>query len=156
MSSLIIISGAPWAIPLFRKDGYATLTTEARAERILAMVDLLETHEAFCDYAVGCFGSGAGAGAALDATAQRPWGIGALVAVDASSGAFERVRVPTLLQLRRENPVVLQFARRAYANLPEYCDVAAPRDDAEAVHLACAWFARHLGAAQREPTYPVQ
>ncbi|MBK7864614.1 MAG: hypothetical protein IPJ65_39630 [Archangiaceae bacterium] len=154
MNSLILISGAPWATTQFRDAGFATLSVEPTVQRVLQVADLLETHPAFCDYVVGCFGADEGAAALLDAAAQRPWGIGALVLLDARRGDVEHVRVPTLFELRREDPAVMKLARRAYARLLEHCELAAPKDDADAVKLACAWFGRHLGAAQAEQLVP--
>jgi dienelactone hydrolase len=152
MKNIIIVAGAPWAVSHFKQAGHTVLLAET-PEEIDALSDLIETHPQLCELRVGAFGAGRGANAVLTACASRPWGIGAAVVMDPTQGPFERVRVPTLIQLTHDDVEVLRATREAYSRLHEYCDVMVPDDEDDAVHLALAWFERHLGHAQAEPGY---
>jgi len=160
MHSLIIVAGAPWAVAPLRESKFLTLEVpHGSAEAIIAAADFAETDRSICFTSLGVFACGNAAAAAFEAAALRAWSIGAIVAVD---GAFDaavpfapRVRAPSLLLVSRgAAPGTLPEAHRALSALAGYGELGLCESLQAALRPARAWFARHVGAAQREPFAP--
>jgi putative phosphoribosyl transferase len=110
---------------------------------------------------VGLFGASTGAAAALQAAAQQPGAVGALVSrggrVDLAAQFLPKVRAPTLLIVGGADREVLRLNRAALPALPcekrlEIVPGAShlfeePGALDAVAHLAAHWFACHLDAA---------
>ncbi len=129
--------------------GSHVLAVAPVASAVVHALDAAETHELICELPLGLFGAGRGARPVLEAAAERPWAVGAVVVMTEllEPSLLERVRAPTLLLTRGE-------LRPLCVLVHEHCEQASPGNADEAARLARAWFERHVGAAQREPSSP--
>jgi dienelactone hydrolase len=114
---------------------------------------------------VGYFGASTGAGAALLAAARNPDRISAVVSrggrPDLAGPALARVRIPTLLIVGGQDPVVLELNQHAAAQLQCAHElVVVPRATHlfeepgtldQAAELAGDWFAQHLRISVASP-----
>lgn len=88
------------------------------AQRLTAAIDWLERRQDTADLAVGLFGASTGAAAAIEAAAERPERVAAVVSRGgrpdlASDGALRRVRAPVLLVVGGHDTTVLELNREA-------------------------------------------
>jgi dienelactone hydrolase len=94
---------------------------ELLGERMVGTVDWLARQEVTADLALGLFGAGTGAAAALNAAAARPDRVAALVSrggrPDMAAQALPRVLCPVLLIVGALDTEVLELNRRAAAQL---------------------------------------
>jgi dienelactone hydrolase len=114
---------------------------------------------------IGYFGASTGAGAALQAAAEIPETVRAIVSRGgrpdlAGAGSLSRVRAPTLLIVGARDEEVLRLNREAMARIPaQHRLVVVPRathlfEEPGALdtvaRLAARWFAQHLVLEQSE------
>ena len=144
--------------------------------RLVGALDDLEAHPAVRGLAVGLFGSSTGAAAALNAAAERPDHISAVVCrggrPDLAQTALPVIRAPTLFIVGALDEVVLHLNQRAAAALrcvhrleivPDASHLFEEEGALEEVaRHARAWFDRYLSSARNvpqtesanEPVYP--
>jgi dienelactone hydrolase len=129
-----------------------------QARRLEQVLHWLGTHPLTAKLPIGCFCTGAGAGAALVAAAERPEAVCAVVSrggrPDLAGTALQRVRAPTLLLVGGGEPPVVQLHRQALAQLHCEKDIVVvpgatqhfeePAALDEVVCQARHWFLRHL------------
>lgn len=134
------------------------------ARRVVGAVDWLGAQDGIRGLPLGLFGASTGAAAALQAAAERPEQVAAVVSrggrPDLAPAALPRVRAPTLLIVGGLDGPVIGMNRRAAAQLAaehrlEIVPGAThlfeePGKLEEVARLACAWFRQHLGATGRE------
>ncbi len=125
-------------------------------DRLLAVTDWLEEHDATSDLALGYFGSGTGAAAALGGTARRGPDIEAVVSrggrVDVASEHLDDVQVATLFIVGGGDTDVLELDREAFDELdcerePEVVEGTGHLFEGEledVAESAADWFANHL------------
>jgi len=126
-------------------------------ERLVAAVDWLRSAPSTRSLRIGCFGASTGAAAALDAAAERPAEVGAVVSRGGRpdlAGALEAVRAPTLLIVGGADTAVLALNRGVLPRLR--CEhrleivpgathlFEEPGALEQVAGLAVAWFRRHL------------
>ena len=131
------------------------------AERLVDATDWAAADPHTAGLAIGYFGGGTGAAAALVAAARRGMVVRAIVSrsgrPDLAGGWLGDVRAPTLLIVGGDDVAVLDFNEEAYASLrcprellvvPGAGHLFEETDTlAEATQAACRWFAAHLGTA---------
>jgi putative phosphoribosyl transferase len=130
------------------------------ADRLLSATQWLQQQPETRDLRIGYFGASTGAGAALQAAARAPEGVGAIVSrggrPDLAGSYLPRVEAPTLLIVGgRDTPVIaLNEAALAQLRCPKEL-VFVPRAThlfeepgtlEEVAHLARSWFQRYLSA----------
>ncbi|WP_321112610.1 dienelactone hydrolase family protein [Halorussus salinisoli] len=127
-------------------------------DRLVAVTDWLEEHDATSDLAHGYFGSSTGAAAALRATARRGSDVEAVVSrggrVDMASEHLGDVRAATLFVVGGEDTDVLELNRDAFGELDCEKELAVVEGAGhlfegegeleEVSELAADWFADHL------------
>jgi pimeloyl-ACP methyl ester carboxylesterase len=132
---------------------------ELLASRLVALTDWLVEREVAPS--VGLFGASTGAAAALVAAARRPEAVAAIVSrggrPDLAGEALRSVRQPTLLIVGGDDPVVIEFNRRAMAFIPGEVSLEIvpgashlfeePGTLEQVARLARDWFIRHLRPA---------
>ena len=134
---------------------------ELLTRRLLVALDWLRSHPATDSLAVGLFGAGTGASAAIIAAAERGQEISALVSrggrLDLVEARLRDVRSPTLLIVGEADREAARLNRRAYAEL--HCKkhlvlvpgatqlFEEPGALEEAAHHASSWFCTHLRPA---------
>jgi pimeloyl-ACP methyl ester carboxylesterase len=130
----------------------------------VAAVDWLTGRAETRDLPVGLFGASTGAAAALNAAAERPERVAAVVSrggrPDLAISALGRVRAPTLLIVGGRDGPVIGMNREAAAHLRAEHRIEIvpgathlfeePGKLEEVARLARDWFQRHLAAAKRE------
>ena len=138
------------------------------SRRLVGAVDWLGTRLETRDLRIGIFGASTGAAAALNAAAERPARVAAVVSrggrPDLAMEALPRVRAPTLLIVGGLDGAVIGMNRRAAAQLacehrveivPGATHLFEEPGKLEAVaQLARNWFLRHLGGAGRGAESP--
>jgi len=128
------------------------------AERLLAATDWLAANEDTRKMRIGYFGASTGAAAALQAAAQRPEQIAAIVSrggrPDLATRYLSDVKAPTLLIVGGDDYPVIPLNRDAFAALA--CEKSLvivpgaghlfeePGKLEEVAHLAQDWFTKHL------------
>jgi dienelactone hydrolase len=131
--------------------------------RLIGAVDWLGARPDTRDLRIGIFGASTGAAAALNAAAERPAQVAAVVSrggrPDLAMAALPRVRAPTLLIVGGLDGPVIGMNRSAAAQLA--CEhqleivpgathlFEEPGKLEEVARLARDWFQRHLGGAGR-------
>ena len=134
---------------------------ELLSRRLVGAVDWLGARPESRDLRIGIFGASTGAAAALNAAAERPARVAAVVSrggrPDLAMAALPRVRAPTLLIVGGLDGPVIGMNRRAAAALA--CEhrleivpgathlFEEPGKLEKVAQLARTWFRRHLGAA---------
>ncbi len=132
--------------------------------RLTSAVDWIDTRPELRELPVGLFGASTGAAAALNAAAERPGRIAAVVSrggrPDLAMTVLPRVRAPTLLIVGGLDGPVIGMNEQAAAQLrcehrleivPGATHLFEEPGKLETVaRLACEWFQRHLGAAGRD------
>lgn len=168
----------------FRRAGLATLQldppgsgTRRRAPseldlalleaRLYAMTDWIAAQPRTQELALGVFGTGSGAAAALRLAARRSERIAAVVSSCgrpdlAGPEALARVRAPTLLIVDEQDRSAIEHNRRALSRLncekdlaliPEASQPGKAQDAAlEAARLAARWFKGYFGGDTRPAT----
>jgi putative phosphoribosyl transferase len=133
------------------------------AERLVAATDWGNEHEPIRGLPIGYFGASTGAAAALEAAAQRPAVVGAIVSrggrPDLAAKVLGRVRAPTLLIVGAEDHAVMPLNRdaldalnveSALATIPGATHLFEEPGALEQVaELARDWLTRHLGGRGR-------
>jgi dienelactone hydrolase len=129
------------------------------ARRLVGATDWVLQQPEARDLKVGYFGASTGGGAALEAAAERPEVVGAVVSrggrPDLAGEALARVRAPTLLIVGGADTQVIALNRQAMAQMsaPVKLEIVPgashlfeePGTLEEVARLARAWFERHLG-----------
>jgi len=129
-----------------------------RSMRVAGALDWLQRRADVAELPVGLFGASTGAAAALQAAAQRPERVQAVVSrggrPDLAGAHLAQVRAPTLLIVGGNDNDVLELNQAAARAL--VCDkhieivpgathlFAEPGALDEVARLAAAWFVRHL------------
>src|SRR5574341_384989 len=131
--------------------------------RLTGAVDWLAARPETRELRIGIFGASTGAAAALNAAAERPAQVAAVVSrggrPDLAMAALPRVSAPTLLIVGGLDGPVIGMNRRAAAELrcEHQVEIVAgathlfeePGKLEQVAQLARQWFLRHLGAAAR-------
>lgn len=133
------------------------------SDRLTGAVDWLAARPETRELRIGIFGASTGAAAALNAAAERPAQVAAVVSrggrPDLAMAALPRVSAPTLLIVGGLDGPVIGMNRRAAAELR--CEhqleivpgathlFEEPGKLEQVAQLARRWFQRHLGAAAR-------
>ena len=132
---------------------------ELLASRLTGAADWLQQHRPTPKADIGLFGASTGAAAALMTAADRPTLVGAVVSrggrPDLAGAALRRVSAPTLLIVGGDDVPVIDFNRRALADLSatkrlEIVPGAThlfeePGALEQVAHLASSWFEKYLG-----------
>jgi predicted phosphoribosyltransferase/dienelactone hydrolase len=135
------------------------------AKRLLDATDWVSSQAPTQKLSVGYFGASTGAAAALMSAAEWPDRVGAVVSrggrPDMAESVLWRVRVPTLLIVGGDDPLVLDLNRRAHAELA--CEkrleivpgathlFEEPGMLEQVADLALDWFEEHLGSSGFRP-----
>lgn len=128
------------------------------ADRLLSATKWLRQQPETRDLRIGYFGASTGAGAALQAAARAPAGVGAIVSrggrPDLAGPYLSRVQAPTLLIVGGHDTPVIGMNEAALAQLhcPKELVIVPgathlfeePGTLEEVAHLARTWFQRHL------------
>jgi pimeloyl-ACP methyl ester carboxylesterase len=131
------------------------------AQRLAAIVDWLEDHDAAAGMDAGLFGASTGAAAALVAAAECPGSVSAVVSrggrPDLAGDYLELVTQPTLLIVGERDPVVIGLNHQAMEMMtaPTHLEIVPgashlfeePGALEEVARLTRDWFVRHLGVA---------
>lgn len=150
------------------RDYHNLFDEELIAERLMGAVRWLASEPSTRSLALGYFGAGTGAAAALIAAASDPGRAGAVVSrggrPDMALSWLHRVRAPTLFIVGEWDDKGLDWNRYAYRRIPaEKSLVLVPGAaqlfaEAGTLDMAAAhaerWFARHLGRAPGAPGVP--
>lgn len=141
----------------------AVFDIELLAERLRIVTQWVEGQPEAKDRRIGYFGASTGAAAALWAAAQPTSSIAAVVArggrPDLAGPKLVEVRAPTLLIVGGRDEVVLEFNRRAQAQMRCVSQLAVvpgathlfeePGTLEKAARLASDWFLAHLAPTAR-------
>src|SRR6266516_857022 len=130
------------------------------AERLVHATNWAKQQQQTRDLRIGYFGSSTGGGAALDAAAERPQDIGAVVSrggrPDLAGEALPKVQVPTLLIVGGDDEIVIELNEQARDRMR--CEVKLeiipgathlfeePGALEQVAKLASDWFVDHIGA----------
>ena len=128
------------------------------AHRVIAATDWLLENAQTAHLRIGYFGASTGAAAALEAAAERPEVIGAVVSrggrPDLAVPVLGRVKAPTLLIVGSRDSAVIEMNREAFIHLQveKRLDIVPgathlfeePGTLERVAHLARDWFAAHL------------
>jgi dienelactone hydrolase len=133
------------------------------SRRLVAAIDWLASERGYVHGSIGCFGTGAGAAAALIAAAHRPHLVGAVVTAGgrsdlAGAAALAAVHAPTLLIVGDEDPAIADANRTALSQLRCESDLrvvhgAGPRFDQPGALAALADLAGHWFNEQLESVW---
>jgi putative phosphoribosyl transferase len=145
------------------RSGALRFDIDLLSRRLIGVVDWASTHPDMRHLPIGLFGASTGAAAALNAAADRPQRVAAVVSrggrPDLAMAALPRVRAPTLLIVGGLDGVVIEMNRRAAAQLA--CEhgleivpgathlFEEPGKLEEVARLARKWFQEHRGGAGR-------
>jgi pimeloyl-ACP methyl ester carboxylesterase len=145
------------------RSGALRFDIDLLSRRLVGAVDWTGAHPPTRDLQVGLFGASTGAAAALNAAADRPQRVAAVVSrggrPDLAMAALPGVRAPTLLIVGGLDGPVIGMNQRAAAQLA--CEhrleivpgathlFEEPGKLEEVARLARNWFQRHLGGAGR-------
>jgi pimeloyl-ACP methyl ester carboxylesterase len=130
------------------------------AGRLVAVVDWVRQAPRFAGLPTGLLGGSTGAAVALEAAAERPWDVWAIVSrggrPDLATEALARVRAPTLLVVGGRDAGVLSLNQDAMARLtcPRRLSIVRnaghlfeePGALEEVASLAVGWFTDHMPA----------
>ena len=138
------------------------------AERLIHATKWAKQREQARHLRIGYFGSSTGGAAALDAAAELPEKVGAVVSrggrPDLAGNALPKVRAPTLLIVGGENHVVIDLNEKARAQMR--CEVRIdiilgathlfeePGALEQVANLATDWFVRHLSG--KNASFPLK
>ena len=117
------------------------------AQRVVDVIDWAQTSGAVAGLPLGLFGASASAAAALDAAAQRPQEVAAVVARNARADLatdLEDVTAPTLLIAGGNDPVIVGLNERAVRRMDGMATLRVIPEKGDAAALASGWFNRHL------------
>jgi dienelactone hydrolase len=150
-----------------RRTAHLRFNIDLLSGRLVGIVHWLLVDPRTIGLPVGAFGASTGAAAALIAAAREPERVSAVVSrggrPDLAGIDLPRVRAPTLLIVGGEDHEVLELNRDALRALhlssESRVEIVAgaghmfeePGTLEQVAHLAAAWFARHLAAAERPP-----
>lgn len=117
--------------------------------RIVAVIAWMEAYDATAGLAIGLFGTGASAAAALAAAADQPTAVRTVVThagrPDLVGPSLRWVQQPTLLIVDEHDDVALQLNRRAVHDMPAEVNLEVTPDDAHQVAArARDWFSERL------------
>jgi dienelactone hydrolase len=145
------------------RSGALRFDIDLLSRRLIGVVDWASTHPDMRHLPIGLFGASTGAAAALNAAADRPQRVAAVVSrggrPDLAMAALPGVRAPTLLIVGGLDGVVIEMNRSAAAQLA--CEhrleivpgathlFEEPGKLEEVARLARKWFQQHLGGAGR-------
>lgn len=145
------------------RSGALRFDIDLLSRRLIGVVDWASTHPDMRHLPIGLFGASTGAAAALNAAADRPQRVAAVVSrggrPDLAMAALPAVRAPTLLIVGGLDGVVIEMNRRAAAQLA--CEhrleivpgathlFEEPGKLEEVARLARTWFQQHRGGAGR-------
>jgi len=145
------------------RSGALRFDIDLLSRRLVGVVDWASTHPDMRHLPIGIFGASTGAAAALNAAADRPQRVAAVVSrggrPDLAMAALPAVRAPTLLIVGGLDGVVIDMNRRAAAQLA--CEhrleivpgathlFEEPGKLEEVARLAREWFQEHRGGAGR-------
>jgi putative phosphoribosyl transferase len=129
------------------------------AERVVAATDWLKANPATAGLEIGYFGSSTGAAAALVASTERPYEVGAVVSrggrPDLAGPVLDLVRAPTLLIVGGNDEQVIVMNQEALGLLQVEKELRIvpgathlfeePGTLEEVARLAAEWFSSHLG-----------
>ena len=146
------------------RTGHLRFDIDLLTDRLLHVTDWLGHQSETASLSIGYFGASTGAAAALQAAAQRPESIHAVVSrggrPDLAMNWLGSVKAPTLLIVGSEDEQVIPLNESAYAALwtrreivivPGASHLFEERGKIEEVaRLAAGWFKRHLGAPHPE------
>lgn len=135
------------------------------ADRLLGAKEWLQTNPQTMELPIGYFGASTGAAAALEAAAERPQGIKAIVSrggrPDLAIDYLPNIRIPTLLIVGGDDFPVIQLNREAFAALAGTKEMVIvpgathlfeePGTLEKVADLARDWFARHF-AGEAKPS----
>ncbi len=132
---------------------------ELLSARIVALIDWVETHSPTAGLAIGLFGVGAGAAAALVAAVDQPQAVRAIVAAggrpDLAGRALRWVEQPTLFIVAENDERGIDLSRRGMHEMPGDPRLELVPDAVEAVAaLAHGWFVEHLRPENRPLSGP--
>jgi len=143
------------------EDPKKVLDVELLRRRLLVALNWLGSHPETDGLAVGLFGAGTGASAAISLAAEQGQGISVIVSrggrLDLVEARLPEVRSPTLLIVGEADRDAVRLNRRAYAEL--HCQkhlvlvpgathqFEEPGALEEAAHHATSWFRTHLRPA---------
>ena len=119
------------------------------AQRVVDVINWAQTSGAIAGLPLGLFGAGATAAAALDAAAQRPREIAAVVARNARvdlAASLEDVTAPTLLIAGGNDPVIVALNERAVRRMDGMATLRILPEKVDVATLASRWFIEHLVA----------
>jgi len=138
------------------------------AERLIHATKWAKQREQARHLRIGYFGSSTGGAAALDAAAELPEKVGAVVSrggrPDLAGNALPKVRAPTLLIVGGEDHVVIDLNEKARAQMR--CEVRIdiilgathlfeePGALGQVANLATDWFVRHLSG--KNASFPLK
>jgi dienelactone hydrolase len=145
------------------RSGALRFDIDLLSRRLIEVVDWASTHPDMRHLPIGLFGASTGAAAALNAAADRPQRVAAVVSrggrPDLAMAALPAVRAPTLLIVGGLDGVVIEMNRSAAAQLacehrleivPDATHLfEEPGKLEEVARLARKWFQQHLGRAGR-------
>jgi len=143
------------------EDPKKVLDVELLRRRLLVALNWLGSHPETDGLAVGLFGAGTGASAAISLAAEQGQGISVIVSrggrLDLVEARLQEVRSPTLLIVGEADRDAVRLNRRSYAEL--HCQkhlvlvpgathqFEEPGALEEAAHHATSWFRTHLRPA---------
>jgi putative phosphoribosyl transferase len=141
-----------------RPTGHLRFAIELLSQRVVATTNWLLNEPVTAPLRIGYFGASTGAAAALDAAAQHPQAVGAVVSrggrPDLANAFLPAVQAPTLLLVGSKDTEVLALNRQALALLegekqleivPGASHLFEEAGTLEQVaQLACQWFKRYL------------
>lgn len=141
-----------------QRTGELRFDIDLLSERMNATIDWLADQDAVADLPIGLFGSSTGAAAALNAAANRPQRVAAVVSrggrPDLALEALPRVKAPTLLIVGGNDTVVIEMNQQAADKLeaPHKLHIVPgathlfeePGKLEQVARLACDWFIRHF------------
>lgn len=149
-------------LPSERHDQNGRLDVALLAQRLLAAIDWAQSSPLLAPLPLGLFGASTGAAVALEAAAQRPEAVAALVSrggrPDLAFEALGSVRCPTLLIVGGGDVDVLELNAWAAAHLHAFHDLVVvpgashlfsePGALEQVASASCDWFVRQLVVPQ--------
>ncbi len=145
-------------VPAPRKDAPSAADVRQRTEQVLAAADILDEHPELSGLPLGIFGSRAGGGAALAASAARPGAFRALVLRDGhpqvTGRILDAVRAATLLIVDGQDDRAISLNQEMMTRVNGIAELEIlpstpgtyedPRTLAQVAQLARRWFDRFL------------
>jgi putative phosphoribosyl transferase len=148
-----------------QRTGALRFDIDLLSRRLIGAVDWVGTQPDLRGYPIGLFGASTGAAAALNAAAERPQHVAAVVSrggrPDLAAASLPRVRAPVLLIVGGLDAPVIELNEQAAACLTCSCQLEIvpgathlfeePGRLDHVAELAADWFLRHLGAGTATP-----